>query len=169
MIINCFSRWCCGVLLCGLGAMAQASVTSSPFSLTLSLISYSHFANSAATTLCVVGSSNDAMQLQKQAKLSGYNYKILSVDQSSLLKTACQAVYFNSAISLHTQNNLISKFANAEVLTFTTNDIRCESRNVFCIYQAAQQYYFKVNLDSLTLSKVRIDPRVLLLAKNSGG
>lgn len=157
------------MLLCGFWSVAQASVTSSPFSLTLSLLSYSHFPNSSATTLCVFANQNETAQFQKYAQTAGYHYKILTVDQNTFLKTACQAVYFNRAVSLQVQNNLIARHPSAELLSFTMNDASCESRNVFCLYQDSQKYYFKVNLDSLALSKVRIDPRVLLLAKNTGG
>jgi hypothetical protein len=169
MTRKCLKMLCPYLLLCYCSvSLAYASVNASPYLLSLSLLSYSHFPNSSATTFCIVGSAQDTSNFQKQAKESGFFYRIIGVNPNTFLRSSCQAVYFSPSIPLQNQNSLLQQYPNLQLLSFTANDDLCESRNIFCLYQRANQYYFKVNLDSLTLSKVHIDPRVLLLAKNYG-
>ncbi|KAA8732157.1 YfiR family protein [Acinetobacter qingfengensis] len=157
------------LFLCNIAAFSSASAAhQNLYALSLSILSYSEFPNSAATTFCIVGSQSDTINFQKHAKLSGYAYRIIAVDQNNFLKSTCQAAYFSNTIPLSNQNNLINKYPREPLLSFTSNDPFCESRNIFCLYQHTGQFYFNVNLDSLTQSGIHIDPRVLLLAKNTG-
>ncbi|MFW2735488.1 YfiR family protein, partial [Acinetobacter baumannii] len=47
------------------------------------------------------------------------------------------------------------------------NNPESEVGSIFCLYNQNNYTTFKVNLDALSHSKVHIDPRVLLLAKNA--
>ena len=91
-----------------------------------------------------------------------------SLIHSSELRTReCDAVFFSNTTA-STEQTLINTSLNPSILSFSSNNNECEIGSAFCLStNKAGNTIFKVNLDSLAQSKIHIDPRVLLLAKNS--
>ncbi|KAF2370119.1 YfiR family protein [Acinetobacter baylyi] len=136
------------------------------YALTLSIMSYSKWPADNVPTLCIIDNPTVANSFQSQVKQQSYSYKIQAIPASSFSKTQCQAVYFSN-LSPQQQQNLINSYPTRNVLSFSSNNSDCEIGSIFCLYQQKGNATFKVNLDSLSRSQIRIDPRVLLLAKNA--
>ncbi|MFX7253454.1 YfiR family protein, partial [Acinetobacter baumannii] len=73
----------------------------------------------------------------------------------------------NKALSVGLCNKAIQNYPYRSLLSLSINNPECEVGSIFCLYNQNNYTTFKVNLDALSHSKVHIDPRVLLLAKNA--
>ena len=89
-----------------------------------------------------------------------------AVNAKDFPKTECHVVYF-STTSPQQQQSLIQSYPSRSLLSLSTNNLACEIGSIFCLYNQNTLSTFKVNLDALSYSKVHIDPRVLILAKNT--
>ena len=93
--------------------------------------------------------------------------KIESINYNEIETNHCDAVLFSQSTP-QLEQKLINKSLNQKILSFSRNNTDCEIGSVFCLYSSRNgNTLFKVNLDSLAKSRIHIDPRVLLLAKNS--
>lgn len=151
------------LIFCGT-ALANSAHTA--YSLILAVISYSKWSNVSQPTLCVIDNSVATLAFQNQTKASAYNFHIVSVTSANFSKTQCQAVYF-SGFSAQQQQNFINNYPQKNLLSFSDNNSDCEIGSTFCLYTRRGNMTFNVNLDALSRSGVHIDPRVLLLARNT--
>ena len=161
--LNCF------VLSHALGFVTSvyASSTHSLFGLTFSIISYSQFENSPTTNLCVFDQSGLHQRFVDYAQSQRFLYTISLVNSAQWSQKSCDIVFFADQTPQQ-QQQLINTRRKPQLLSFSQHNLECEVGSSFCLYtKKDQSSAFKVNLDSLTHSKVRVDPRVLLLAKNS--
>lgn len=139
------------------------------YTLTLSILSYSKWIDVKIPTLCIINDNNAADAFASFSEKLNYNYRVinLSLPLNEASKSSCQAIYFSSNVTLVQQRNFISENHLANQLFFSINDSSCEVGSAFCLYKRNDQVTFNINLDALSRSRVHIDPRVLLLAKNS--
>lgn len=145
---------------------AQPMAAPNVYMLTLSIMSYSSWPNTTATNLCVIDNPSALIALQNQVKLLNYHYKVQGLTTAQLAKANCQAIFFTTT-SPQQQQALIASHPRKDILSFSTANIDCEIGSTFCFYNKKSGLSFKINLDALSQAKVRIDPRVLLLAKNA--
>ncbi|HBM1136822.1 YfiR family protein [Acinetobacter baumannii] len=134
--------------------------------LTLSILSYSKWENVSTPTLCVIDNASITSTFQSYIQQLSYNYRVQTVNAKDFSKSHCQAVYF-STTPPQQQQNLIQNYPYRSLLSLSINNPECEVGSIFCLYNQNNYTTFKVNLDALSHSKVHIDPRVLLLAKNA--
>ncbi|RZG43706.1 YfiR family protein [Acinetobacter wuhouensis] len=158
--------FCLGVLLfCSNYSLADSS--HNIFTMTLSILSYAKLKN-PNPELCVVDNPTYANQFSSYIKPNKSLFNVNAIHSSELKNQHCDAVFFSNT-SAQTEQLLINKSLNPLILSFSSSNLECEIGSVFCLStNKAGNTIFKVNLDSLAQSKVHIDPRVLLLAKNSG-
>jgi environmental stress-induced protein Ves len=135
--------------------------------LTLSIMSYSSWPNVQRPVLCVVNNPEMAMMFEKRVQQSSYPYQILAVSSANFSNNTCHAAYF-SDLSVMQQSHLIQNYPSRRLLSFSQNNMACEIGAIFCLYEHLNRPSFKVNLDALAQAQVRVDPRVLLLARNAG-
>lgn len=155
------------LLLCFLAVPTHAISTHNIFVTTFSILSYAKWnALSSTPVLCVVDNTNLANQFKTVAQQSKYNYQVQSITLPNLSKSSCQAVFF-STFTPRQEQNILNTQLNTATLSFSSNNNECEVGSAFCLYKRKQLTSFKVNLDSLSQSKVHVDPRVLLLTKSS--
>ena len=136
------------------------------YELALTILSYSKWANTSRPIICVVDNPEAATQFQSSVKQLSYDYQVQAVSAKDFPKTECHVVYF-STTPPQQQQNLIQSYASRSLLSLSTNNLACEIGSIFCLYNQNTLSTFKVNLDALSYSKVHIDPRVLILAKNT--
>lgn len=144
---------------CSLYATPIASL----YSTTFSILSYAKW-NTPAPAICVVNNPPLAQQLQN-SEPEHANYKISSIQTRDIQLLECQVFIF-STLSPKEEQHLLNTAVDFPALSISTNNIECEIGSAFCLYNRNQKIAFKINLASLTQSKVHIDPRVLLLAKS---
>ncbi|WP_353851311.1 YfiR family protein [Acinetobacter sp.] len=136
------------------------------FVMTLSILSYAKW-NTPSPELCVADNPNYATQFSNYAKSNKSSFNVNAIHATDLKSRHCDAVFFSN-ITAQAEQTLIDKSLNSTILSFSSNNTDCEIGSVFCLStNKTGNTIFKVNLDSLARSKIHVDPRVLLLAKNS--
>lgn len=143
-----------------------ASSTSSFSRLTLSIMSYTTWLNTNEPVLCVINNPQIADLFQNRIQQLSYSYKVLAISSNNFNKSICHAVYFSN-LSATQQHQLIQNYPSQALLSFSENNFSCEIGSIFCLYEQLNRATFKVNLDALSQTQIRIDPRVLLLARNT--
>lgn len=159
-------RQLCLGLLFTISHFCLAATPPNMYTTTLSILSYAKW-NTAAPKLCIIDATMSTNQLTALRKKEKSPYLIETIKKEDLDKKYCDAVFFDK-LSATTEQELINASLNKSILSFSSNNSECEIGSVFCLYSnKSGNILFKVNLDSLSRSKIHIDPRVLLLAKNS--
>lgn len=131
---------------------------------TYSILSYAKW-STPAPAICVINNPSLTRDFQNNEPQS-VNYKISSVKTEDIKHSACQILVF-STLSPKEEQTLLNTAVDFPALSISTNNAECEIGSTFCLYSRNQNTAFKINLESLTQSKVHIDPRVLLLAKSA--
>jgi hypothetical protein len=115
--------------------------------------------------LCIVQPSNYADALAQTAGRSlarPVQVQRLTPDDPAL-GTTCDVVYIG-VVSDDERTRVLARLAGHPVLTISEHDDECAVGSVFCLAIRDAQVSFKVNLDSLARSGVRVHPSVLQLA-----
>lgn len=150
--------FCLGILLLCCN-YSWANSSHNIFVMTLSILSYAKW-NTSSPELCVADNPN-------YAKTNKPSFNVNAIHASDLKSRHCDAVFFSNTTA-QAEQSLIDKSLNSAILSFSSNNSECEIGSVFCLStNKTGNTIFKVNLDSLARSKIHVDPRVLLLAKNS--
>lgn len=86
------------------------------------------------------------------------------IDRSdSLYEQACNVLYFAST-SDELQHKLLNN-NHAKVLSISENNSECSIGSSFCLFKQNSKYHFKVNLNNLRSSRVRVNSKVLKLSQ----
>lgn len=133
---------------------------------TLSILSYVHWSVDSPT-VCIVKNEEISKQLITLTHQNNYNFQFKSIESSQLKLTHCDAVFFSNTTP-STEQQFINSAMNKNILSFSSSNLECEIGSAFCLYTSkGGRTLFKLNLDSLSRSKIHVDPRVLLLARNA--
>lgn len=157
---------CIGLSL--LSGLATAGHTHNVYTLTLAILSYTKW-DSKKPLLCVLENHDITSIFQEQIEHKKASFNVTSIGERDLSNNKCDAIFFSPNIPIIQQNNIIKNNFRPFMLSFTENNLECEGQVIFCLYKRKDQYTFNVNLDTLARSRLHIDPRVLLLAKNMEG
>ena len=88
----------------------------------------------------------------------GFSAIYVGVDGAS--SAGCEIVYIGR-LSLEQQRAITDRLRGTAVLTIAENDPACRSRAMFCLLFEAEALNFRLNIDAVANSQIRIDPRVL--------
>lgn len=132
------------------------------------ILSYSRWPGgtaSRALTLCIIPPVKYAAQLTPDGSaFTGRPLKVLTLPFDSPLLTQCDALYSGSTTA-EQQNDLHQRLEGHAILTIGEQDDACALLNAFCLVITPVHTGFKVNLDTLSRSGVRVNPAVLQLAR----
>ncbi len=91
--------------------------------------------------------------------------KTLRIDlDSPQLGTSCDVVYLGEVNAVQKQD-FIHQITGHSILSISEKDEECAAGSAFCLQIGNDQAGFKVNLDALARSGVRVHPNVLQLAR----
>lgn len=111
--------------------------------------------------LCVVGRSAMSAGLVSRRLADG---RRIEVDSSGALSfDDCDMVYLAGQPAA-VQARIARGAAGQATITVTDNDPMCDSGITACLRRSSDHIAFDLNLDAVSRSTVRIDPRVLSLA-----
>jgi YfiR/HmsC-like len=130
------------------------------------IISYTRWpADPAELHLCVVPPSNyTGALIQGAAHAPGRPVQVQRVaPDDPALGTTCDVVYIG-AVNDDERARVFARLPGRAALTISEHDDECAVGSVFCLAIHDAQVSFKVNLDSLARSGVRVHPSVLQLA-----
>ncbi|HDT1605025.1 YfiR family protein [Enterobacter sichuanensis] len=131
------------------------------------IVSYTRWPSlSGQPKLCVYATSHYTHALSSNEGHSELPYTpvIVRNDREALAAT-CDAIYFGSE-SPAKQLELISQYQGRALLLISEQNPECVIGSAFCLMIDRDQVRFSVNLDALTRSGVRVNPDVLMLARN---
>ena len=83
---------------------------------------------------------------------------------SSHLGNACDALYIGD-LTLPAMRQVTARVRGRPVVTIAEADPACRSEAMFCLVFEAQRLSFQMNLDAISRSSVRVDPRVLRMSR----
>ena len=123
----------------------------------------------AVVRLCVLGPTEYADELLKGGKLpSGRPVQVRRMRfDDPLLPAECDAVYAGT-VSGGEWRELLFRVAGQPLLSISERKSLCSVGAMFCLDVLGSSVAFEVNLDSLARSGVRVNPRVLQLARRKG-
>jgi len=83
---------------------------------------------------------------------------------SPTLSTGCDVIYLGNITAAQRQN-FMQRISGNSILSISENDSECSAGSGFCLQFEGDTASFKVNLDALARSGVRVHPNVLQLAR----
>lgn len=131
------------------------------------IVSYTRWPSlSGQPRLCIYASSHYTRVLSSEDAQSQLPYTPVIVhNDREALSAACDAIYFG-AESPAKQLELIRQHQGRALLLISEQNPECVIGSAFCLIIEQSQVRFSVNLDALTRSGVRVNPDVLMLARN---
>lgn len=120
----------------------------------------------SALRLCVAGPTDHADRLGSRTLSQRKTITVARVDRPDLTSN-CDVVYLGR-LSLEDQRQITSGLLGKPVLTIAESDPACRSRAMICLLFEAEALSFRLNIDAVSRSKVRIDARVLRMAAPGG-
>lgn len=116
----------------------------------------------ASLRACVVGPADHAGDLLSGAAVRAAGIRASEVSAEAAAPAGCEIVYLGR-LSLEQQRAVTARMRGSAVLTIAENDPACRSRAMFCLLFEADALSFRLDIDAVANSQVRIDPRVLRL------
>lgn len=129
-----------------------------------SLVEYTRWPEPRPTIrLCVVGPAFYATQLDGLRLADGRRIEPRVVAAGQVGPGACDAAYIGQ-LSLPAQRQITAQVRGRGVMTIAEADPQCRSQAMFCLNFMPQAVSFRLNLDAVARSGLRVDPRVLRLS-----
>lgn len=114
--------------------------------------------------LCVAGPAQHAGQIGNQRLSDGRQVVRRNVPAQPAALAPCDAVYIGT-VPLPVQRQLTAAVRGRGVLTLSEADPGSTSETMFALTFKPNALSFRLNLDAVSRSGLRIDPRVLRVAK----
>lgn len=132
-----------------------------------SLIEFTRWPNPATTPrLCVVGVAQHAAAFDTLRLADGRAIQRRNVAANGAALTGCEVVYFGQ-INAATMRQLVGAVRGKGVLTIAENDPTGLSEAMFGLIFQTQAVTFRLNIDSISRSGLKVDPRVLRMAQRA--
>lgn len=109
---------------------------------------------------CLVGPTDHGGDLLAGKAVASVGVTASAVSMAAAQPSSCEIVYIGR-LSLDEQRAITARMRGSAVLTIAENDPACRSRAMFCLLFEAEALSFRLNIDAVASSQVRIDPRVL--------
>lgn len=113
--------------------------------------------------LCVAGPALYASRLDGLKLADGRQVERRSLPPGAISPGSCDAVYIGQ-MPLPAQRQLTALLRGRGVMTIAEADPACRSQAMFCLSFAGQAVSFRLNVDAVARSGLRVDPRVLRLS-----
>lgn len=133
----------------------------------LGIVSYTQWpVRLSRLQLCVLAQPLYAGELLHGERMSGDKKIVarsMAIDDPDLGRD-CNVVYLG-AITAAQRLDIFERLSGHHVLSISEADPTCAAGSMFCLYvEEPDKVRFKINLDSVARSGLRIDPHVLLLS-----
>lgn len=115
-------------------------------------------------TLCVVGPAQHAERLDGLRLADGRAILRRSAPVAAISAEACDAIYLGP-LPLPAMRQITATVRGRGVLTIAEADPDCRSQAMFCLLFTPQSLSFRMNIDAISRSGLKVDPRVLRIAE----
>lgn len=132
-----------------------------------SLVEYTRWPQSRnPVELCVAGPASHADGLDAVRLGDGRILNRRAVAASPGALAGCDVVYIGR-VSLAGQRLLTAAVRGRGVMTVAEADPECRSEAMFCLIYPAKGLSFRLNIDAVSRSGLRVDPRVLRVSQGT--
>ena len=133
------------------------------------ILSYTHWPNGAPSPvrLCVVGPSPWAGRLDDRTLLNGQPMRVARTSQLPPVNQ-CDAMFIGR-IDPPQRQRTVRDVAGRAIVTIEDGGDGCTFGMMFCLRQTVGGMTFDLDIDAVSRSTVRIDPRVLSMGRRTGG
>lgn len=129
------------------------------------ILSYTRWPDSGNhVRLCVGGATPLSARLSDQALPDGRRVSVSRRETATMPGVDCDAVFVGRGGAADLRR-IASLSANRAVVTITDGDPDCGSGFMACLRPTPNGLTFDLNIDAVSRSRVRIDPRVLILGR----
>jgi YfiR/HmsC-like len=130
-----------------------------------SLVEYTRWPRvSNPVELCVAGPASHAGQLDAVRLGDGRVLNRRAVAASPAALAGCDVVYIGK-LPLAGQRQLTAAVRGRGVMTVAEADPECRSEAMFCLIYPVKGLSFRLNIDAVSRSGLRVDPRVLRVSQ----
>lgn len=115
--------------------------------------------------LCIVGAARHGSQLGNITLSNGTSVSsYFLAAETDFLPETCNALYLGN-LDLEAMRRWTGIARGTPVVTIAENDPDCRSEAMFCLVFLPEAMAFTLNIDAVSRSSVRIDPRVLRMSR----
>jgi hypothetical protein len=114
--------------------------------------------------LCIAGAPRFAGGLAAMPAGPGRRTEIQTLAGVPAMAAACNALYLGR-LAADARARLLASARGRAIVTIDEDDALCRAGAMFCLRVAAGGVAFELNLDAVSRSTVRVDPKVLLLSR----
>ena len=114
--------------------------------------------------LCLAGPAAHGARLDGLRLADGRAIERRGMAPGAVGPAQCDAVYIGQ-VPLATARQLTASLRGRGVLTIAEADPDCRSQAMFCLVFAPQALTFRMNIDAVSRSGLKVDPRVLRIAQ----
>jgi len=135
------------------------------------IVSYTRWpAETRSIRLCTIGRGRGVDELLAAADLGSaqQSVPVHAAGRAANALSECDAIYVG-ALAVNGARNLLQSMVGRPVLMIGEGQEFCSDGGMFCLQPAAAEVTFAVNLDAVARSGLRVNPRVLRMARNSTG
>lgn len=133
------------------------------------ILTYARWPNELRTVrLCIVGTSPLSSRIANRRLVNGQSLAPSRITAAEWVPDRCDAVYL-ARITATERTTILRSLANRPILSMTDSDPQCIYGSMFCLRSVSGGVTFDLNIDAVSRSQVRVDPRVLALARRPGG
>ncbi|MBN9507122.1 MAG: YfiR family protein [Altererythrobacter sp.] len=133
-----------------------------------SIIEYSRWPQDhPSIRLCMAGPAEHAERIAERPLTRSRAFMPLAIDTPAESLGQCDVLYIGR-MGLDDQRRFTDAARDKPVLTIAENDPACRSQAMVCLLFEANGVSFRINIDAISRSHVRIDPRVLRLSVQGG-
>ena len=135
------------------------------------ILTYAHWpVEPRSIRLCMIGTTTMGARIANRTLVNGQQLVASRVTAAEFDPQRCDAVYLGRT-SVAERTTIIRSLANRPILSMTDSDPQCLYGSMFClrsVTSGAAGVTFDLNIDAVSRSRVRVDPRVLALARRPG-
>lgn len=144
----------------------QATVTT----VVAGIVSYTRWpAETKSIRLCTIGRGHGVDELLAAADLGSTQLSVpVHASGANDAAKECDAIYVG-ALTIQTTRSLLQSTVGRPVLMIGEGQEFCTDGGMFCLQGDAAAVGFAVNLDAVARSGLRVNPRVLRIARNATG
>lgn len=116
--------------------------------------------------VCVAGPSSHAAQIDGLQLADGRDVQRRNVTASGPALAGCDVLYIGR-VPLAGQRQLMANARGRGILSIAEADPACQSEAMFCLVYQPRGLSFRLNVDAVSRSGLRVDPRVLRISEGA--
>lgn len=116
--------------------------------------------------VCIVGTASSGAAIETISLSDGRQVAVRHLARDGFAAAGGCDAYYLGALDAGAMRQWVTRAHGGPVVTIAERDPQCRSEAMFCMVYGPSKVSFRLNVDAVSRSGVRIDPRVLRIAKD---